>query len=148
MRKVIASLMLMASIPCQASWDDWSDSDKAWGATALAITVVDMLQTVDISRHPNQFHETNPLLGKHPLTSRVYGYFLASATAGYFVMDSIFKWFDELIDRLGFAYENAAFGGNYLAFMESPERNRGSLLLSRDGGVELREVSFQYPGTT
>ena len=38
MRKVIASLMLMASIPCQASWDDWSDSDKAWGATALAIT--------------------------------------------------------------------------------------------------------------
>lgn len=66
----------------------------------------------------------------------------------YFVMDSIFKWFDELIDRLGFAYENAAFGGNYLAFMESPERNRGSLPLSRDGGVELREVSFQYPGTT
>ena len=89
MRKVIASLMLMASIPCQASWDDWSDSDKAWGATALAITAVDMLQTVDISKHPNQFHETNPILGKHPSTAQVYGYFLASAAAGYLVMDSL-----------------------------------------------------------
>ncbi len=42
--------------------------------------------------------------------------------AVYFAMDSIFKWFEELFDRLGYAYENAAFGGNYLAFIESPER--------------------------
>jgi ATP-binding cassette, subfamily B, bacterial len=68
--------------------------------------------------------------------------------AVYFTMDSIFKWFDELFDRLGFAYENAAFGANYLAFLESPERAGGHAPLPRDRGVELRQVSFRYPGAT
>jgi ATP-binding cassette subfamily B protein len=68
--------------------------------------------------------------------------------AMYFFMDSFFKWFDELFDRLGFSYENASFGGNYLAFLDTPERERGSGALPRDRGVELREVCFRYPGTT
>lgn len=68
--------------------------------------------------------------------------------AVYFAMDAIFKWFEELFDRLGFAYENAAFGANYLAFLESPERERGHAPLPRDQGVELRQVSFRYPGAT
>ena len=66
--------------------------------------------------------------------------------AVYFAMDSIFKWFEELFDRLGFAYENAAFGGNYLSFIESPERAPGRAALPRDSGVTLNEVSFRYPG--
>jgi ATP-binding cassette subfamily B protein len=66
--------------------------------------------------------------------------------AVYFAMDAIFKWFEELFDRLGFAFENAAFGGNYLAFLESPEREGGPAPLPRDRGVELRQVSFRYPG--
>jgi ATP-binding cassette subfamily B protein len=66
--------------------------------------------------------------------------------AVYFAMDSIFKWFEELFDRLGYAYENAAFGGNYLAFIESPERTPGSTPLLRDRGVALHGVSFRYPG--
>jgi len=65
--------------------------------------------------------------------------------AVYFAMDSLFKWFEELFDRLGFAFENAAFGANYLAFLELPERERGKELLPRDRGVELRQVSFRYP---
>ncbi len=66
--------------------------------------------------------------------------------AVYFAMDAIFKWFEELFDRLGFAYENAAFGGNYLAFLQSPEREGGHAPLPRDRGVELHRVSFRYPG--
>jgi ATP-binding cassette subfamily B protein len=66
--------------------------------------------------------------------------------AVYFAMDSIFKWFEELFDRLGFAYENAAYGANYLAFLELPERERGHAFLPRDRGVELRQVNFRYPG--
>ena len=66
--------------------------------------------------------------------------------AVYFAMDAIFKWFEELFDRLGFAFENAAFGGNYLAFLESPERKGGHAPLPRNRGVELNQVSFRYPG--
>jgi len=67
--------------------------------------------------------------------------------AVFFAMDSIFKWFEELFDRLGYAYENAGYGGNYLSFIESPERAIGSAALPRDCGVALREVSFCYPGS-
>ena len=68
--------------------------------------------------------------------------------AVYFAMDSIFKWFDELFDRLGFALENAGFGGNYLDFLASPERPRGKIPLSRDRGITLQDVSFRYPGAS
>jgi ATP-binding cassette subfamily B protein len=64
----------------------------------------------------------------------------------YFATDSIFKWFEELFDRLGYAWENAAFGGNYLSFIQSPERASGNAELPRDRGVELKDVSFRYPG--
>lgn len=64
----------------------------------------------------------------------------------YFAMDSLFKWFEELFDRLGFALENAAFGGNYLAFLGLPERRQGKDRLRHDQGLELRHVSFRYPG--
>lgn len=66
--------------------------------------------------------------------------------AVYFATDSIFKWFEELFDRLGYAWENAAFGGNYLSFIQSPERASGNAELPRDRGVELHDVSFRYPG--
>lgn len=66
--------------------------------------------------------------------------------AVYFAMDAIFKWFEELFDRLGYAFENAAFGGNYLAFLESPEKTGGNAPLARNRGVALRQVSFRYPG--
>lgn len=66
--------------------------------------------------------------------------------AVYFAMDAIFKWFEELFDRLGFAFENAALGGNTLAFLESPERGSGQLALPRDRGVTLHQVNFRYPG--
>lgn len=73
--------------------------------------------------------------------------------AVYFAMDNIFKWFEELFDRLGAAYENAALGGNFLAFLDLPERVRrkpgaqgGSHELARDRGVTLENVSFCYPG--
>ncbi len=67
--------------------------------------------------------------------------------AVYFAMDSIFKWFDELFDRLGYAYENAAFGANYIDFLDSPEWEGGHESLPRDRGVELRDVRFRYPYT-
>lgn len=66
--------------------------------------------------------------------------------AVYFAMDAIFKWFEELFDRLGFAFENAALGGNTLAFLESPERESGRVALPRNRGVTLHQVSFRYPG--
>lgn len=43
---------------------------------------VDMLQTLDIKRHPGHF-ETNPILGRHPSDPAVIGYFAACGAATY-----------------------------------------------------------------
>jgi hypothetical protein len=52
-------------------------------------------------------------------------------------MDTIFKWFEELFERLGFVYKNASFGGNYLAFLDTPERENGIAPLLRNRVVGL-----------
>ena len=66
--------------------------------------------------------------------------------AVYFAMDNIFKWFEELFNRLGSAYEDAALVGNFFDFMSLPERYNGTGTARRDRGVELEGVCFQYPG--
>lgn len=66
--------------------------------------------------------------------------------AVYFAMDSLFKWFEEVFDRLGFVFENAAFGANYLAFLGLPERRGNQPQPAWGGVVELSNASFQYPG--
>ncbi len=45
----------------------------------LGLHVVDFMQTHDIVRNPDKFHEQNPILGKHPSTGNVNTFFLASA---------------------------------------------------------------------
>lgn len=68
--------------------------------------------------------------------------------AVYFAMDSIFKWFGELFDRLGFAFENAGYGANYLDFLATPERAGGKATVPWQRGVTLQGVRFRYPGAT
>ena len=67
--------------------------------------------------------------------------------AVYFAMANIFKWFEELFSRLGAAYENAAIGSNYFAFLDLPEMRGGNGILRRDQGITVENVSFRYPGT-
>jgi ATP-binding cassette, subfamily B, bacterial len=66
--------------------------------------------------------------------------------AVYFAMDNIFKWFEELFNRLGSAYQDAALVGNFFDFMSLPERNDGTGTVRRDRGVALEGVCFRYPG--
>jgi ATP-binding cassette, subfamily B, bacterial len=68
--------------------------------------------------------------------------------AVYFAMDSIFKWFEELFNRLGSAYQDAALVGNFFDFMDLPERNDGTGTVRRDRGVVMEGVCFRYPGVT
>jgi hypothetical protein len=44
-------------------------------AAYLALHVADWGQTRNIAKHPDTWHETNPILGKHPSTSDVDRYF-------------------------------------------------------------------------
>jgi hypothetical protein len=58
--------------------DKWTMADTAWQASATALMVGDWGQTRYIAQHPGEYHETNPILGRHPSTSAVDLYFMGA----------------------------------------------------------------------
>ena len=85
---------------------------------AEALIAVDVLQTLDMNRHPERhFYETNPLLGLHPSNTRIVASGivggLAAATIWY-ALPSRVRWVVPLFLGIG---ESAAITGNALAGM-------------------------------
>ena len=60
----------------KASSSSWIDPAEA---TYLALHVADWGQTRNIAKHPEQFHEVNKILGRHPSTAEVDKYFALTA---------------------------------------------------------------------
>ena len=75
-----AALLLLAALalPCKA--EDWTREDSYRQAAIAVLQVVDWGQTRYIAKHP-EFHEVNPLIGKHPSIGRVNNYFAISIPA-------------------------------------------------------------------
>jgi hypothetical protein len=68
-------LILLLLIPSPAR--PWSDQ-KNLVAASYVVSFIDWGQTLDISSHPESFHEINPIMGAHPSRAAVNNYFLAS----------------------------------------------------------------------
>lgn len=79
-----ALLLLSAlALPCQAQWlnlDPWTREDTYRQTAVAVLQVVDWGQTRYIAKH-SEFHEVNPLIGKHPSIGRVNNYFAISIPA-------------------------------------------------------------------
>jgi hypothetical protein len=60
---------------------DWATEDTARQAASTALLVVDWKQTRYMAQHPERYREVDSrwVLGDHPSTARVDGYFAASA---------------------------------------------------------------------
>jgi len=82
------ALALLCPLVSNAS-DSWTDGQKQLGTALFVATSVDWLQTRNIANSPEKWHETNPLIGKHPSTAKVDGYFLSSVLLGALVLDSL-----------------------------------------------------------
>lgn len=83
-RVIIVALCLLAG-PVHAG-EPWDAVDATLGATAAAALVVDWRQTREI-RAP--MIETNRILGEHPSTARIDGYFIGAALVGYLIADAL-----------------------------------------------------------
>lgn len=78
MKKLLGSILLAASLNAQAeSLGDWSTLDKTLLAASTAANIVDWGQTRTIAMHPDQWYETNRLLGPHPSVGSVNTYFIS-----------------------------------------------------------------------
>ena len=52
---------------------------KVMQGTYLGVHSIDWMQTRYIAKHPDEYHEINPLMGKHPSVGEVNRYMAASA---------------------------------------------------------------------
>jgi hypothetical protein len=75
-KAVIVAVIILVYSNSYAS--DWSKVDTALQITYSALHVIDWGQTLDIAKHPKDWSETNPILGKHPSISKVNSYFAAT----------------------------------------------------------------------
>ena len=76
-----AALIFSAPAAAQVFADNapWTAEHKALAATAGTLLSADWLQTRQIAKNPDKFHEYNPVLGEHPNQGKVNLYFLAAA---------------------------------------------------------------------
>ena len=81
-------MLLLWSYQCRAG-DEWDPASKYLAGSALAATLADWSQTRYIAKHPDQFYETNRVLGKHPTTGKVDAYFAGSIALSYFIADQL-----------------------------------------------------------
>lgn len=83
---LVAVFLLMLFIPsARAEYkfaDNWTWEDTAWQGAFVAVLAADWAQTRYIAKHADEFHETNPILGKHPSTSQVDAY-IAGCVLGH-----------------------------------------------------------------
>jgi len=78
---------LLFSTPAIA--DEWSKLDISREVVWQTVHYMDWMQTRQIARHPEEYHEENPILGKHPSVSEVNQYMVASAIGHVIVANYI-----------------------------------------------------------
>lgn len=90
MNKLLALVLLLVSTLTWADNRSWSDEEKAWGATAAALTVIDWAQTKDLTKRYNEgYYERNPVLGKYPSQGRVNAHFAVGGLITYLIADNL-----------------------------------------------------------
>lgn len=86
MIKILFLFALLTSSTVHA--EPWTTEERAWGAVAGTLLMADWATTRYGSRHWHQgYHETNPLLGRHPHQDRVDLHFLIAIPAIYLFAD-------------------------------------------------------------
>lgn len=101
-----------ASVLCTecSAHDAWTEADSAREGAFLALDLADLGQTRYIARHPEQFYEVNPLIGRHPSVGRVDAVFAGEALAHVAISYTLPERF-----RPAWQYGSIAFEGALVA---------------------------------
>jgi hypothetical protein len=105
-----SSLNLPASM-----WEKTSDKNKL-EALYLLLDGMDWAQTRTIAKNPQQYHETNPILGKHPSVGFVNNYFGAMALGHALLADKLPPDLAKLFQYGTIGFEAAEVGRNKFKF--------------------------------
>ncbi len=75
--KIVCMVLSLACVSCGAG-GKWTRQDTYRHAALTTLMSVDYLQTMKIARNPDDYHEHNPILGKHPSEEEVTTYFISA----------------------------------------------------------------------
>lgn len=95
-----------------ATAGEWTEDQKRMGAALAAVSVVDWAQTRYIADNPDRFHETNPIMGRHPSIGRVDRYFATSVLVGAVVLDALPSEYRDYALKAGLVLEVLVVSNN------------------------------------
>ncbi len=81
MRYLFVIILFLFLIGTSNAVDPWSTQDKVLEYTFLTLNTIDWMQTREVSRNPDKYHEYNPILGRHPSLQSVDIYMPVMAVA-------------------------------------------------------------------
>lgn len=85
-KKALILFVLVLLVGCGGP-RNWTKADTARQVGVTALLALDCWQTQYIVDHPDRFYETNLILGNHPSSGAVYGYFITAA-----VISAVVAW--------------------------------------------------------
>jgi hypothetical protein len=65
---------LIVLLLCLSACSTWKTQDILREVAWQTVHVIDWGQTLEIARHPEDYHEINPIMGKHPSVGNVNVY--------------------------------------------------------------------------
>ena len=68
---ILAFLLIPQAIPASEWFTPLTNKEVAAQAVFTGLTLLDWNQTLQIARHPEEYSETNPVLGEHPSVGKV-----------------------------------------------------------------------------
>ena len=89
MRRIAATLALLAPFGVVQAGDEWTTEERATFAASSALLVADWAQTRKIARNAQMYSETNSILGQHPSVGRVNTYFATALLLNYVIGRSL-----------------------------------------------------------
>ena len=104
-------LFLLSFNAC--AFDEWSEADKTREAVYLAVDTVDWLQTRNVARNPQMWHETNPILGQHPSVGSGNMYFVSMMLVHVGIVTALPSQYRSTFQYTSIAYEVSYVAGNY-----------------------------------
>jgi hypothetical protein len=94
----------------------WSNEDMQRQLAYSLLHGADWAQTRTIAKNPQQFHETNPILGEHPSTGTVNNYFLSTLLGHWLLSNALPPEYRKLFQQGSIGLEAGVAGKNKFKF--------------------------------
>ena len=112
MKMLLGIILILLSLHVHAGSQEWTTEEQLWGAATGVLLLGDWATTNNMTHRYNEnYHEYNPLLGKHPTANTVNLYFLAVTPLVFLAADQFPTYRKEILQATS-AVELIMIGNN------------------------------------